>query len=506
MTIPHDVQSLLDDLHEIGVESDDLEKMHTILAEHYADDAQWIEIAADLRQQRNYQGAYLVYERMIARFPRSHRVWHNRGILFRAWWRLEEAIPCFEKALELQPDYALAMESLALTYELLRNYPNAITWYQKALELRPESTMSLNNLANCFRFSGQRQAAKHYLERTLAIDPDYQDALFNLAALLFEEKQFDAALQRIERLLTLVPRDEQAQKLRKAILNRPEQPPTFEPEKPREKTIIRASPNYGYTGTIADGKITVAKPEAEDEQSSDILSTEDVIRMDREQAASKVGYLAWDRAHLWQLVNEVVQTTPPPQEPTIFVSYRWESDAVIAWVSQFADDLVERGYDVVFDRHLQKDPQPPTVPELVSRVAHCNIFAPVLTEGYRRRVETGPHGHEDGWVFDEYQVALRLGNAGRVRFVGIWRSGPVVPAPFSPDNVCDFRNDNQYTALMDQVFPTRYAVVIGRRPDDTYRSIGPVKLSQTQGVIKMLQDTGEFTHILVKELERRQSE
>ena len=57
---------------------------------------------------------------------------------------------------------------------------------------------------------------------------------------------------------------------------------------------------------------------------------------------------------------------------------------------------------------------------------------PILTEPYRRRVELAANDvavKEDGWVFDEWQLALKLYVIERIRIAGVWRAGPVVPVP-----------------------------------------------------------------------------
>jgi hypothetical protein len=104
---------------------------------------------------------------------------------------------------------------------------------------------------------------------------------------------------------------------------------------------------------------------------------------------------------------------------------------------------------------------------------------PILTEGYRRCVEPQRSGNptagvdhlsgslhaneSDGWVFDEWQVALRLRLARRLRWQAVWRSGPVVPPPFSRHRVADFRDDDRYAAMLDTHFPQRSTAETGDR-------------------------------------------
>jgi len=66
-------------------------------------------------------------------------------------------------------------------------------------------------------------------------------------------------------------------------------------------------------------------------------------------------------------------------------------------------------------------------------------------------------------VFDEWQVALRLRLAGRLRWQAVWRSGLVVPPPFSRHRGADFRDNDRYAAMLDTHFPHRGTTSIGDR-------------------------------------------
>jgi hypothetical protein len=166
--------------------------------------------------------------------------------------------------------------------------------------------------------------------------------------------------------------------------------------------------------------------------------------------------------------------------------------------------LESRGYDVVFDHSVQDHrSEPLPVPDLVALIAGCTHFVPVLTEGYRRRVETRPGVAlviEDGWVFDEYQVAVRLGAARRLIFRGVWRSGPAVPSPFTRESVYDFRDDVAFNARLDEHFPVRMANITGFRPNGTARTIGPIPRTEIVRFGQQLEATGEFEHFVIGHL------
>ena len=60
---------------------------------------------------------------------------------------------------------------------------NALPHFQRAVELEPASAQLLNNMAGALAASGRFTEAMQYVRRALAIDPNYGPALDNLRRL-----------------------------------------------------------------------------------------------------------------------------------------------------------------------------------------------------------------------------------------------------------------------------------------------------------------------------------
>jgi hypothetical protein len=188
----------------------------------------------------------------------------------------------------------------------------------------------------------------------------------------------------------------------------------------------------------------------------------------------------------------------------LFISYRWESDQHIAWVRRFAEGLRSRGYPVALDQLLMESPNSPTtrIEQLLNVFGHLSRathYLPILTDSYRRRLlegnaadSTGDERFQDGWVYDEWTIAVNKSIAGELTFTGIWRSGDKLPKPFTVDNVCDFRGDDLDAAL-DQWFPPFHVWVTGLREDGTpARVVGPIPYNQWPEVATRLQQEEGF--------------
>lgn len=131
---------------------------------------------------------------------------------------LLEAIELFERALEIDPDFAPAWAGLSHSYIVIPNYISeadqnrlgdilgkSLAAAERALELDPNLPSAIHALANnrFFRFEWA-EAERLYLE-ALALDPDSADIMEDLVSVLTATGQLDAARPVADRMIELDP-------------------------------------------------------------------------------------------------------------------------------------------------------------------------------------------------------------------------------------------------------------------------------------------------------------
>jgi protein O-mannosyl-transferase len=191
------------------------------------------------RQSATYRDIETLWRTTIARNPGCWMAYNNLGIALFEKGEVDEAIPQYEKSLQLHADYAQAHynlgnallrkgdvdEAIAQCQEALALQPNdpdvhialgnallakeavddAIVHYAKALQLRPDSSDAHYNLGNALLAKGATdEAARHY-QRALDLQPDLAEAHIQLGNILLQANATRGAIARYEAALKISP-------------------------------------------------------------------------------------------------------------------------------------------------------------------------------------------------------------------------------------------------------------------------------------------------------------
>ena len=126
----------------------------------------------------------------------------------------KSALAQFEKAVEIDPDYALAYVGIAHSYnEQYEHYQkdailleHSIKASRKAIELMPEIFEPYHSLAIAYHKLEQYSEAKRYYRKTLSINSDHLDTLNNLSVLERLDENYEQSLILAFRIIERSPR------------------------------------------------------------------------------------------------------------------------------------------------------------------------------------------------------------------------------------------------------------------------------------------------------------
>lgn len=165
--------------------------------------------------------------------------------------------------------------------------------------------------------------------------------------------------------------------------------------------------------------------------------------------------------NVWVRVREITTPRNVMEPPRVFVSYRWESEAHIAWVTKLVREVQARDVVVYLDRDIEPilntNPRAGRFEKVFSHIAKAHVFMPILTSGYLTGIGEGEkHGDgsfSDGWVYDEWQISLGLQEGRQQEAIPILREGDIDALPFGwhRANTLDLRDENFWTERLDRL-------------------------------------------------------
>ena len=132
---------------------------------------------------------------------------NNRGITLRKSGKYQHAIESYNKAIELNPQYADAYNNRGFAYEQLGNHQEAIKDYSKAIELDPQFAMAYNNRGNVYDDLGDYHHAISDYNKAIELDPQFAMAYYNRGLSYHRKKQYDKALEDFNKAIILDPND-----------------------------------------------------------------------------------------------------------------------------------------------------------------------------------------------------------------------------------------------------------------------------------------------------------
>jgi tetratricopeptide (TPR) repeat protein len=106
------------------------------------------------------------FERVSSVEPDIDFGYENVGNIYLQEGKYQDAIPYFQKALQIEPS-SVTYSNLGTAYFFLKQYPNSVEMFEKAVALNPDDTLMKVNLADGYRAAGQTDKAQATYESAI---------------------------------------------------------------------------------------------------------------------------------------------------------------------------------------------------------------------------------------------------------------------------------------------------------------------------------------------------
>lgn len=131
--------------------------------------------------------------------------WNNLGLLAAREGHTEESIALFGRALQLNPDHAIALKNIGSAYRVLKRWDDAREAFEHALEVSPGDAESYYGLGMVFAQQDDTARAADNLQKALQARPDYPEALNNLGILYLRTRRRDEAVAKLQESIRVAP-------------------------------------------------------------------------------------------------------------------------------------------------------------------------------------------------------------------------------------------------------------------------------------------------------------
>ena len=158
--------------------------------------------------RRDVQGAKASLAEAEHINPASKWVWLWKGVIARENdGDLAAARTCYEKALEIDPHFDLALYNLGASYigKTEKNYEKARENYLKVLKVNPDYKEACYAIGMTYGYENNYAVAKVWMEKAIALDAGFLTAHKFLGVVLGEMKDYEGAIASYEAALHLDP-------------------------------------------------------------------------------------------------------------------------------------------------------------------------------------------------------------------------------------------------------------------------------------------------------------
>ena len=154
--------------------------------------------------------AIVCWEKALDIAPDFYSAWYARGLALSELGRLEEAIASFDKALQIKPDKHEAWYNRGIALFNLGQLEEAIASFDKALQFKPDDPDAWNNRGIALDELGRLEEAIASYDNALQFKPDDHQAWYNRGNALGNLGQLEEAIASYDKALQIKPDDPEA--------------------------------------------------------------------------------------------------------------------------------------------------------------------------------------------------------------------------------------------------------------------------------------------------------
>jgi len=178
----------------------------------------WNHQGLELAESGRGEEALACFDQAIELKPDDYDVWINRGNTLVDLGRFEEAIASYDRALQFKPDSDDAWNNRGLALLNLGRTAEAIAAYEQAIQCQPNCHEAWFNRGNVLAALGRTAEAIASYDKTIEIQPDSYQAWMNRGILLRYIGRNEDAIASCDHAIEINPNSHEVWHIRGAVL------------------------------------------------------------------------------------------------------------------------------------------------------------------------------------------------------------------------------------------------------------------------------------------------
>ncbi len=146
-----------------------------------------------------------ILQEIAQKYPKEKQVHYEIASNYKGRQMFDQAIPEYNKALELDPSFGYALNELAYTYSDMRNFEKAMECFQKYAALLPGDANPIDSIAELYFRMGKLDESIAKYKEALKLKPDFLASNIGLIYLHALNEDYAEALRFVDQFTAIAP-------------------------------------------------------------------------------------------------------------------------------------------------------------------------------------------------------------------------------------------------------------------------------------------------------------